>query len=104
MHILIIVVAFAAACSTRPHETGIADAELCGELRDHLVELRSSETGSIDIAAHRHALAQALGDTFVTSCAASLTVKQAKCALSADSIAAATECDAARASSTTDNR
>jgi len=99
----IVVFVLAAACTTPRNDSDLADTELCTELRDHLVELRASEAGGIDVAAHRIALAQAMGNGFVSSCTTSLTIKQVKCALSGGSLAAATECDAARVSSTTDS-
>ena len=93
----------AVSCSTPPNESDVADAQLCTQLRDHLVELRASETAGIDIAAHRRALAQAMGDAFVSACTTSLTVKQVKCALSCDSLATATECSAERFSIAKEN-
>lgn len=103
MRASIFVLVFATACATPRNESDLADAELCTELRDHLVDLRASETSGIDIAAHRHALAQAMGDGFVSACTMSLTVKQVRCALSGRSLATTAECDTARAPSITDN-
>jgi hypothetical protein len=103
MRSFVVVLLFTAACTTPRNESDLADSELCGELRDHLVELRASETSGIDIAAHRRALVKAMGDGFVSACTASLTVKQVKCALSGQSLASATECDAARLQSSADS-
>lgn len=86
----------------------------CIELRDHIVDLRLSTVATIrttppvrtvgsdhldapalppiDVAPHRAALKQALGEQFESNCLKSVTVDQLKCALAAKSSGAVTEC------------
>ena len=65
------------------------------QLRDHLVELRLAtvpKNQGIDVAAHRAALKQAFGESFVGSCEAKLTVPELECGLRARNVAGATAC------------
>jgi hypothetical protein len=80
-----------------------ARAGRCEALRDHLVELRLTQTTNVDHAAHRAAMRRALGDTFVTDCQTMLTARDVDCALNATDTATAVACTAAtswRSSST----
>jgi hypothetical protein len=76
-----------------------ADQRQCARLRDHLVDLQLSDVHvavGIDRAAHRRALAQALGPDFVASCSNKLTESQVDCALNTNDRAAAAVCAGAR--------
>jgi len=86
----------------------------CTELRDHIVELRLAslaniKSGSVlpgigsghqtsrpvppvNIAAHRAALKQALGESFATTCLKQISVTQLKCALAATSSDSVNDC------------
>ena len=116
--VLTCVVAIVAACAT----SGTAPRSDCGRLSDHLIELRlagASPTGkakllpelddaiaaararpmptarsltAAEIAAHRRALSQALGEGFVSSCEKTLSQHQIDCALAATDSAAAAGC------------
>ena len=86
----------------------------CIELRDHIVDLRLATIATIrtappvravgsdhlnppalppiDVAPHRAALNQALGERFASNCLETVTTDQLKCALAANSSDAVTEC------------
>ena len=76
------------------HATDEVDRARCERLRGHLVDLRVAELGElhVDVAKHRAALQQALGDDFVSTCLASVTSEQMKCALAAGDSASASSC------------
>ena len=64
-------------------------AQRCGELRDHVIDVRLD--GVPDPAAHRGAFAQAIGDDFVARCKDTITERELDCMLAAhdaDAIAA----------------
>jgi hypothetical protein len=82
------------ACATRPSDGDPPSPESCTELRDHLVSLRLESATGIEPSAHRAALARALGSEFVSTCTATMTVAQVKCAVAADSSADAAACAA----------
>jgi len=72
----------------------VVDRARCEQLRRHLVDLRLADLGTleVDVAAHRTAIENALGDAFVTSCQQSITVVQMTCALAAKNSALASTC------------
>ena len=88
-----------AACSSSPSAPSRHD---CEQLRDHTIEVRlatvtsgsSDPSGNpgVDIAAHRAAMKQALGDSFVTSCLQTMTSSQLECALGAKDTETAVAC------------
>jgi hypothetical protein len=59
------------------------DQRRCTQLRDHLIDLRLKGLEDVDIASHRRALTQALGDEFVASCQQSIAWGELKCMLDA---------------------
>ena len=76
------------------------DRAKCERFRDHMIDLRLEQNSGakdslgqpIDLAPHRAALKQALGDGFLASCEKTLTPKQLECALAAKDSAAASSC------------
>jgi hypothetical protein len=87
----------ALAGCTSSEDGAAASRKRCVTLRDHLVELRLQGAGVDEVAAHRAAMQQALGDRFVEQCMA-LPPKQIACALAAKDTASATSCSAASSS------
>jgi hypothetical protein len=80
-------------CTSRDDDE--VDRQRCEKLRDHMVDLRVADIGEIkevDIAAHRAALKQALGDSFIASCQQALTAPQITCSLAAKDSTAALAC------------
>jgi len=89
-------------------------AARCNELRDHVVDLRLASLASINshptipalgsnhqnagppppinIAAHRAALNQALGETFISNCLQKVSVDQLTCAVAAKDSASMNGC------------
>ena len=74
------------------------DRRRCEQLRDHLVELRLKSVADprVNLDAHRKALKQALGDSFVSSCEARTTSAELKCQLAAGDTQAAAACSSPR--------
>jgi hypothetical protein len=64
----------------------------CERVRDRLIDLRLANATGVDIAAHRAALKNALGDSFIESCKTTLTVAQQQCVLDARDAFAANAC------------
>lgn len=80
-----------AACS---HDE-VVDKTKCMQMRDHLVELRlASATGSddMDLAQHRTAMKQALGNSFLSECEHTMTIEQLHCAMKATDLSASIDC------------
>src|SRR5262245_16046238 len=69
-----------AACNSA-EDNEHASRVQCQRLRDHIVELRLANAKDIDVAAHRRAMQQALGDDFLDDCAVSLDARYISCAL-----------------------
>ena len=106
-----------AACSTSSRD---ADEQRhhCEQMRDHVIDLRLADVGPdhtsdkrsgqgasseppqtpIDLAQHRAAMKQALGDRFINDCVSQMTADQVSCALSAKSQDAVNACSAKTAS------
>lgn len=85
----------APACTSE--DSGAARTRRCEQLRDHLVELRlAGRTADLD--AHRAALKQTLGDTFVRECSSDLSSNQISCALASTDSKHAMECTRGRTS------
>lgn len=79
--------------------SGDDKTRLCTEMRDHVVEVRLSQSrGSdelghpIDLAPHRAAMKQALGANYIEECRRELSSAQIKCELSAADSDAASAC------------
>jgi hypothetical protein len=70
------------------------DRSTCEHLRAHVVDLRLADLGKldVDVAAHRTAIQNALGEGFVLSCMQTIDVTQMKCALGAADSASASAC------------
>lgn len=86
---VIAVIIASAACAQDPEELS---AKRCQQLREHLVELRVKAAPAIEQQdAHRAALQQALGDSFVDACQ-KLPAADVVCALNAADSAAADAC------------
>lgn len=85
------VFALASASCGSGDETEAATARQCEQLREHLVELRL-QGANIDVAAHRAAIKQSLGENFVDTCTAQMTRDQVRCALAASDAPDALEC------------
>ena len=71
------------------------EREDCEQLRDHVVDLRLSTISDLpteDMAGHRSALRNALGEPFVSSCMKTFTPDQIQCAKSALDSDAASSC------------
>ena len=66
----------------------------CDQLLEHMLDL--SESGARndpkDLAAHRAAMRQAIGDRFLASCEQSMSSDQIDCAAKAGDLASATAC------------
>jgi hypothetical protein len=81
---------FACADPEEPRESA---RKRCLALRDHLIDLRlSSAEQSVDVAAHRDAMKQALGETFVETCQQEVSADELNCGLSATDLSAASAC------------
>jgi hypothetical protein len=87
----IVIMAFVSACSNPGLRDEDADATLCTVLRNHLVELRLASM-SVDTDAHRAALKQSLGDSFIRHCQEHLSAHDVECAVSATNLTDATGC------------
>ena len=82
-----------AACT---HDDAV-DTKKCTKLRDHIVDLRLSdgdEVEGFDVAQHRAALTDALGDKFVADCANTMPIEQLRCEMKATDLRSASGCSA----------
>ncbi len=86
-----LVVMVVAACGHDDDPDGDATRR-CAQVREHVIDLRLADASNIDVAAHRVAMRNALGDGFVASCKATMTTAQASCVLSAVDAASANAC------------
>jgi hypothetical protein len=90
--VVVMIALLGVGCSSNDDEV---DREKCTRLRDQMVALRLrglEATPGMDVAAHRAALEQSMGDDFITSCQRTLTASQLRCAMAADNLANAQEC------------
>ena len=93
----VVVALVIAACSS---SSSGPNREDCEKLRDHTIDVRLASIGTgsnagdpgVDIAAHRAAMKQALGDSFVSSCLQTMTSTQIECALGAKDTETAVAC------------
>ncbi len=79
------------ACS----ESDSVDKRKCTALRDHMIDLRLAgghNTPGVDLAQHRAAMKQALGDQFIAQCEKSMKIDQLNCAMKATDVSASREC------------
>ena len=87
----VLIALLAAGCT----DHGTVDRESCTRLRDHVVDLRvadaASELGN-DVAQHRRAMNQALGETFIASCVQSMSYEQLECSLKLSSLSDSGNC------------
>lgn len=80
--------------SDRAAEDGAA-AKRCNDLREHMIDLRlapSANADGVDLAPHRLALRNALGQRFLDHCVAAMTPEQVECALGAKDSATVGAC------------
>lgn len=94
---LIVVVLMLVGCASEEDDRE-AQARQCSHLRDHLIELNLANATNVDRTAHRKAMRQALGETFVATCVEKLSARQVTCALKARDSRAAGVCGQAIAS------
>ena len=90
--VLVVITLLGIGCSSNDDDV---DREKCTCLRDQMITLRLKglETSpDVNVAAHRAALEQSMGDDFIASCQQTLTASQIRCAMAADSLANAQEC------------
>jgi len=86
-----VLLAVVAGCA----DHGTVDREGCARLRDHVVDLRVADAASelgTDVAQHRRALNQALGEDFIASCVRSMSYEQLECSLKLSSLADSGNC------------
>ena len=79
------------ACHSGPRDDDPADRATCEQLRSHIVDLRFADATGIDVRPHREAMLQSLGEGFIADCS-KMTIAQAKCAIAAPNVDAASEC------------
>jgi hypothetical protein len=87
------MVAFCVSCSSSDDQE--VDRASCERVRDHLIDLRLiTVQGSpkIDLAQHRAAFKQAMGESFLSGCQATMTASQVRCALDANDATTASAC------------
>jgi len=98
MRALLVALLSCGACSS----TDTVDRAKCERLRNHVIDLRLQETKVLtpaELAQHRAAMTQALGDSFISSCEKSMSLEQINCAMRASDLHAATnECSRVTAS------
>ena len=87
----LVSIALLAGCTER----NTVDREGCARLRDHVVDLRvadaAGELGN-DLAQHRRAMNQALGETFIDNCVRSMSYEQLECSLKLSDLADSGNC------------
>lgn len=90
---------FIVGCSSGDDD-GVDTRRRCEQLRDHMIDMRlggletAAPSQKIDVAAHRAAMMQALGESFLSSCQTDFKPKQLDCALAAPDLNAITDCSA----------
>lgn len=84
-----------AACSS---SEDAVDRRKCTQLRDHLIDLRleGPPVEGVDLAQHRAAMKQALGDDFISRCQQTMSIEQLRCAMK---LSGTTSCAAVASSS-----
>ena len=80
------------ACGTDEDDVAPLPETPCERLRDHLVELRMADVTGVDVEPHKQAMRQAMGPSFLASCARDLTPSQIRCATVAVDSNAASAC------------
>jgi hypothetical protein len=85
------VIALSSAVGCASEDSSDALARDCRRLREHVIDLRLEGT-RVDVAAHRKAISNALGEGFVERCAAQLTKAQVRCGIAANDSLAAMNC------------
>jgi hypothetical protein len=81
-----------AACGGDDDNAAASRERRCEQLRDHFVDLRLGSVDKADLEKHRRVMRRALGDSFVTSCASTMSDDVVTCALSATDATAAAAC------------
>ena len=88
---LLVVSWWCCACGS----SDAVDRRKCTELRDHLIGVRLASAGDIgagDIAQHRAAMKQALGEGFISQCEQSTSLEELRCELKATDLSSASAC------------
>jgi hypothetical protein len=88
---LIALVLLVGACT----DHDVVDRAGCTRLRDHVVDLRvadaAGELGG-DVAQHRRAMKQALGEDFIANCVQAMSYEQLACSLKLTNLADSGQC------------
>lgn len=79
-----------AACSSDDS----VDRGKCTQLRDHLMDVRlqGPAVEGVDLAQHRAAMKQALGEQFVSQCEQKMSIGELRCAMKATELSGTSEC------------
>jgi len=94
----LLVVGSLVSCAT--HAEQIDKHDECTRMRDHMVDLRTtgfdsvrtSDGKPIDLSAHREALLNAMGPSFVDNCVARMSDDELNCSKNATDITALRRC------------
>lgn len=89
----VLLVGLAALFACSHGET--VDRQKCLELRDHLIDVRLANAAGaegVDLAQHRAAMKQALGEKFLSECEQHTTIAQLRCELKATDLDATRSC------------
>ena len=91
MRKILLVLILVAACGEDQDVAETAELTRCERLRDHLIDLRLAEATNVDKDAHREAMRNALGTSFLGECAR-MPESDRDCALEATDTNAAAAC------------
>jgi hypothetical protein len=94
MHRFILVMGLMASGCGTGHEAPEHDelSRHCGQMRDHLVDLRLADATGMDRKRHRELMRNVLDDDFVRNCSRTMTMKEIECVLGAASSESTTAC------------
>ena len=92
--VFVVIAIVVSGCTASAEDQAVGARQHCVDLRDHLVDIRLKDVAdpAVDVAAHRAAMQQALGDHFVVSCLKDLSETQAKCVMAATDSESVTAC------------
>ena len=93
-HGIAAILGLALGCTASADDPSVEARQRCTDLRDHVVDLRLNDVGDpgVDLAAHRAAMQQALGDHFIDGCMNDLSEAQKTCVTSATDSQALAAC------------
>jgi hypothetical protein len=89
---LLLLIGACGTCGTDEEHDSPTPSTPCERLRDHLVELRMADVRGVDVEPHREAMKQAMGSTFLTTCAKDITSSQLGCAMASSDLVSAGQC------------